>query len=209
MTEIAKGGSKSFGPPITRGLRLFPLPRRARLCLGRDSFDVDPQEGLHTYSGGPVGNDFLAFYSASLLIWRHSAADIFDFARLFPFEDAFSGTSTHLPCPYPPHFLLLYRTAGDDALFAGALFLDRRDRGAIRDDREEIVRPRHADDRACAAVGPERDRWPERRPNGVAIRGRPDPVGESDVRRWPRSVRLAFLQAPGLRLDTDLPARGA
>jgi Glycosyltransferase family 87 len=62
--------------------------------------------GSLSYHGGPVGNDFLAFYSAAVLAWDHSAAEIYDLARLYAFQDALSGTATHLPFPYPPQFLL-------------------------------------------------------------------------------------------------------
>jgi hypothetical protein len=100
-------GRTRFGPSLARAAPLIFL------CMAALAYawvaiplTLVPRLGSLTYHGGPVGNDFLAFYSAALLAWDHSAAEVYDLARLYAFQDALSGTATHLPFPYPPHFLL-------------------------------------------------------------------------------------------------------
>ena len=109
MTGIAsRDRPKSSLPPLDRGL---PLVILCGLALAYAWVAIPmtliPRAGWRTAFGGLVGNDFLALYSAGLLALRHSAADAYDVARLFAFQDAVSGTASHLPFPYPPHFLLL------------------------------------------------------------------------------------------------------
>jgi hypothetical protein len=109
MTEIAdRAASGPLSPPLRRGLPLILLcaVALAYACVAIPP-TLFPQKGFLNVAAVPAGNDFFAFYSAALMVWNHAAADIFDLSRLFAFEDALSGTLTHLPCPYPPHFLLL------------------------------------------------------------------------------------------------------
>jgi Glycosyltransferase family 87 len=108
VTEIVdRANSKPFGPPLHRGLPLILL---CGLALAYAYVAIPatliPHMGALNASYAPAGNDFLAFYSAALLAWGHSPADVFDLSRLFPFQDALSGTKAHFPFPYPPHFLL-------------------------------------------------------------------------------------------------------
>jgi arabinofuranan 3-O-arabinosyltransferase len=105
ITDTA--GARSSWPPLRCGLPIVCL------CLIALAYAwvaiplaLIPIRDLSVYSGGPAGNDFLAFYSAGLLAWRGRAADVYDLAKLFVAQDAISGTATHLPFPYPPHFLL-------------------------------------------------------------------------------------------------------
>ena len=108
MAETADiAGARPFGPPFGRGLPILCLCFVAlAYAWVAIPLTLIPLRDLKTYSGGPAGNDFLAFYSAGLLAWRGAAADVYDLARLFATQDAVSGTATHLPFPYPPHFLL-------------------------------------------------------------------------------------------------------
>jgi hypothetical protein len=102
-----RASSKPFGPPLQRGLPLIFLCGLAlAYAYVAIPATLTPHMGLLNATYAPVGNDFLAFYSAALLAWRHSPADVFDLSRLFPFQDALSGTRAHFPFPYPPHFLL-------------------------------------------------------------------------------------------------------
>src|SRR5450432_3552842 len=107
MAISETAGRARFGPPLARGAPLIFL------CLCGFAYawiaiplTLIPRLGSLSYHGGPVGNDFLAFYSAAVLAWDHSAAEVYDLARLYAFQDALSGTATHLPFPYPPQFLL-------------------------------------------------------------------------------------------------------
>ncbi|MGA2044299.1 MAG: glycosyltransferase family 87 protein [Roseiarcus sp.] len=109
MTDIVGlARTKPLLPPLRRGV---PLVALCGLALAYAWVAIPmtliPRAGWRTAFGGVVGNDFLAFYSAGLLALRHASADAYDVARLFAFQDAVSGTESHLPFPYPPHFLLL------------------------------------------------------------------------------------------------------
>lgn len=109
MTEVAsRAGPQLRLPPLRRGA---PLVALCGLALAYAWVAIPmtliPREGWRTTFGGLVGNDFLAFYSAGLLALRHAAADAYDVTRLFAFQDFISETGSHLPFPYPPHFLLL------------------------------------------------------------------------------------------------------
>jgi alpha-1,2-mannosyltransferase len=109
MTQIAaQTAARPLIPPLSRGLPLILL---CAVAFGYAYVAIPtallPQKGFLNAAAVPAGNDFFAFYSAALLVSRHATADLFDLTRLFAFQDAFSGTATHLPYPYPPHFLLL------------------------------------------------------------------------------------------------------
>jgi uncharacterized membrane protein YqjE len=108
MSDIAaQTGARPLFPPLYRGLPLIALCAVAFVyaCVAIPT-TLLPQIGFLNAAAVPAGNDFFAFYSAALLVWRHATSDLFDLSRLFAFQDAFSGTATHLPFPYPPHFLM-------------------------------------------------------------------------------------------------------
>lgn len=100
-------GARRFGPPLARGLPIVAL------CVAAFAYawiaiplTLVPLADLRTWSGGAVGNDFLAFYSAARLVWDRGAADAYNLSRLFSVEAAVSGTGVRLPFTYPPLFLL-------------------------------------------------------------------------------------------------------
>ncbi|HLJ71848.1 MAG TPA: glycosyltransferase 87 family protein, partial [Roseiarcus sp.] len=99
-------GARPFGPPLARGLPILAL------CVAALAYawiaiplTLVPFTERRTWSGGVVGNDFLAFYSAARLAWGH-AADAYNLPRPFAAEAAASGTGMRLPFTYPPLFLL-------------------------------------------------------------------------------------------------------
>jgi hypothetical protein len=108
MTDLGQvAGARPIGPPLRIGLPAIIL------CVVAFAYawlavplTLVPHEGLLNRLGTPTGNDFLAFYSAALSSWAPAATDIYDLSRLFPLEDSVSGTSIHLPFPYPPSILL-------------------------------------------------------------------------------------------------------
>ncbi len=99
--------ARPFGPPLARGLPFLVLcllaVAYAFLAVPATLF---PASGLHTRLGGTVGGDFLAFYSAALLAWSHTAPEVYNLAHLFRVEAEISGIALRTPCPYPPVFLL-------------------------------------------------------------------------------------------------------
>ena len=100
-------GARPIGPFLARGL---PIAALCGLALAYAWIAIPltliPLVDRRTWSGGAVGNDFLAFYSAGRLAWDHAAADAYNLSRLFSVEAAVSGTGIRLPFTYPPLFLL-------------------------------------------------------------------------------------------------------
>jgi hypothetical protein len=107
MTETRKIAAAWAMPPLARGAPLILLGVLAVVYAWFAlPLTLIPRSGFHNLSGGTVGNDFLAFYSAATMAWRGSAAEVFDIARLSALQNAISGTGQSLPFPYPPLFLL-------------------------------------------------------------------------------------------------------
>jgi hypothetical protein len=107
VTDIRKTVVAWPAPPLARGAPLIFLSilaiAYAWLAL---PFTLIPRSGFHNFSGGTVGNDFLAFYSAAVMTARGFAAEVYDLARISALQDAISGTGESLPFPYPPFYLL-------------------------------------------------------------------------------------------------------
>jgi hypothetical protein len=107
MTDIRKSAEIWSAPPLARGLPLIFFAISAIVyALVALRLTLVPHSGFRNLSGEPVGNDFLAFYSAAVMTWRGFAAGVYDLARLSALQDAISGTGQSLPFPYPPFFLL-------------------------------------------------------------------------------------------------------
>lgn len=108
MTLLAKGQSAQIGAPLSRGLPLVALWTLAGiyaglalgLCL------VPAGGGMRNGAGSVVGNDFLTFYAASILVHAGKAITVFDQPRFFALQDLISGIVQHFPWAYPPIFLL-------------------------------------------------------------------------------------------------------
>lgn len=100
-------GLNWFGPPLARGAPILVLCLLALAYAGLAvPATLFPASGLHTKLGGTVGGDFLAFYSAALLVWSHAAPEVYNLTHLFHVEAVTSGIALRTPCPYPPVFLL-------------------------------------------------------------------------------------------------------
>jgi alpha-1,2-mannosyltransferase len=108
MTLLAKGRSARFGPPLRRGLPLVVLWTMAGLygALALGLCLVPVGAGMRNGAGAIVGNDFLTFYAASILVHLGDAVAVFDPPRFFALQEAISGSSQHFPWAYPPIFLL-------------------------------------------------------------------------------------------------------
>lgn len=108
MTLLAKGQLARTGPPLSRGLPLVALWTLAgiyaalalALCL------LPAAGGMRNAAGSVVGNDFLTFYAASILVHAGNAIAVFDQGRFFALQDSISGLTQHFPWAYPPVFLL-------------------------------------------------------------------------------------------------------
>ena len=61
---------------------------------------------MRNAAGSVVGNDFLTFYAASILVHAGNAIAVFDQARFFALQQSISGLTQHFPWAYPPVFLL-------------------------------------------------------------------------------------------------------
>ena len=75
-----------------------------------------PAAGLLNAAGGPLGNDFMAFYTASQAALHDGAASAYDMKHLFGMERASTGGAVRLAWAYPPQFLLHRRAALPPAL---------------------------------------------------------------------------------------------
>jgi alpha-1,2-mannosyltransferase len=108
MPLLAKGRSARIGPPLRRGLPLVALWTLAGLyaALALGLCLVPAGAGMRNGAGAVVGNDFLTFYAASMLVHTGDAVAVFDPPRFFALQDSISGISQHFPWAYPPIFLL-------------------------------------------------------------------------------------------------------
>jgi hypothetical protein len=161
-----------------------------------------PAHGLLNTSGGTVGSDFLAFYSAAVLTWSHSAQDVFNLSRLFAVQDSISGTATHFPFPYPPFFLLYVAPlAALNYLPALYVWLAATSAPFIF-----IVRKMSGVAAPVIVLAPPLIQNAISGQNGALTASRPTVADEPTSPASRHSVRLALLQTASFRSHTNMSA---
>jgi hypothetical protein len=109
MTFLAKSPSTLIAPPASRALPLVALATLAAVyaALALPICLLPAGPALRNGAGSVVGNDFLTFYAASVLVHAGEAAAVFDPSRFFALQEAISGLKQHFQWAYPPIFLLV------------------------------------------------------------------------------------------------------
>ncbi len=101
MTLLAKGQLARTGPPLSRGLPLVALGTLAGIyaALALGLCLLPAAGGMRNGAGSVVGNDFLTFYAASILVHAGNAIAVFDQPRFFALRIPFPGLPSTFPGP--------------------------------------------------------------------------------------------------------------
>ncbi|HYD30519.1 MAG TPA: glycosyltransferase family 87 protein, partial [Azospirillaceae bacterium] len=99
-------------PVVVAILLLMAVLGMAHLILGVRQNLLPLNGPLTSLNDRIVGNDFLGFYSAAMVVWDGAAPQIFDRQVFASYQARIVGADVGLPWAYPPPFLLLLAPLG-------------------------------------------------------------------------------------------------